>query len=70
MKIEYADELAKFITKIPGADVVPVVRCKDCKYWDMDWEPVNAPKGDHFCSQIGLCAEGEWFCADGERREE
>ncbi len=43
------------------ADVVAVVRCKDCKkrgtvYCDLDY--------------CGYRQSDNWFCADGERREE
>ena len=56
--LEYAENL-------PTADVVPVVRCKDCKWFadnnDGDWFgcwlfqtiqiiPEDAPKPDDFCS--------------------
>ena len=42
-------------------DLVEVVRCKDCKYWDSE---------EHDCNiKIGWFACGaDWFCADGERR--
>ena len=56
---------ARELKKIPTADVVPVVRCKDCK-WFVDnnggeWygckmfqvvriTPEDAPKPDDFCS--------------------
>ena len=56
------------INDTPTADVVEVVRCKDCKkantdecpisYWDDDW-------GKWRISYAG----DNWFCADGERRE-
>lgn len=53
------------IEKIPSADVVEVVRCKDCK-----WQG-----NDLYCPVCNLCGDdelpnGDWFCADGERREE
>ena len=73
MKIEYADELAIFITKFPGADVVPVVRCKDCKhYLTEDVEcPCNIGLADATPdAQYTWTPEPDWFCADGERREE
>lgn len=56
---------AKRIGRIPAADVAPVVRCKDCKWFadnnDGDWFgcwlfqaiqiiPEDAPKPDDFCS--------------------
>jgi len=41
-------------------DAIPVVRCKDCKYYDyhngcMSWHDVNSNNNN-------------WYCADGERR--
>lgn len=47
------------------SDVVPVVRCKDCKYKE-DEEP-----GMIYCqNQIGGWVREDFFCADGERRAE
>ena len=56
------------IANAPTADVVEVVRCKDCKYSLEDkmfgglWcqHPMAKP-----CER-----NADWFCADGERREE
>lgn len=48
-----------YINEIPAADVVEVVRCKDCKLIDDEkclWWNYIPPRDD-------------WFCADGERRE-
>ena len=70
------------IENAPTADVVPVVRCKECKYrkgafhtdrrrkeggyW-LYWCELDT--GDPF--ELGRNAEDDdWFCADGERREE
>ena len=50
------------LSGMPSADAVPVVRCKDCKYY----EETN--------SRIGTClltisgAEVDGYCAWGERR--
>lgn len=51
------------LDEMPTIDAVPVVRCKDCKYWERD-----AIFKDGWCrgKQQG---NPEWFCADGERRE-
>ena len=57
------------INKQPIADVVEVIRCKDCKYQD---------KGENVCESWNLCEhswlhipiDDEHFCADGERRED
>ena len=40
------------------ADVVPVVRCRDCKYWQKDLF------GNRWCKGIER-KNGDWFCADG-----
>ena len=58
---------ARDIKAIPAADVVEVVRCKDCKHGDTG---INED-GKFFWKCIGRCYGGvdpEWYCADGERR--
>ena len=49
--------------KEDAADVVPVVRCKDCKH-HRDCEI-------HFCDALGMdCPDdSEFFCSYGERKE-
>ena len=51
----------KAIKNIPSADVVEVVRCKDCK---------SLSFVDRFCykNSIFVCSM-DWFCAGGERRD-
>ena len=34
--VKLKDNMVNLIKKAPSADVVEVVRCKDCKYWDKD----------------------------------
>lgn len=52
--------------RIPAADVVEVVRCKDCNHF------IPNSKIDSICS--GFCKKANWskswndFCSDGERR--
>lgn len=36
-----------------------LVRCKDCKWYS-----------DDYCCQFGDDYGDDWYCADGERREE
>ena len=48
------------IKALPAADVVPVVRCEDCKYWqdnndgypheECRWGNGETPDGNDFCS--------------------
>lgn len=58
------------LENLPAADVRPVVLCRDCRHWDTDWTPTHARKNEHFCPNIGLTTREDWFCADGEKREE
>ena len=54
------------ICKIPAADVVPIVRCKECRY---AYDSVGG-----WCCSHGICVDcivrEDFFCADGEKREE
>ena len=63
-----ADEVERILDYLPSADAVPVVRCKDCK-WRGDLEPKNRYT-DCYCHVIGWTTEPDWFCADGERRDD
>ena len=46
------------IRVIPAADVRPVVTCGECKYRHNIWRQGCQGRG------------ADWFCADGERREQ
>lgn len=50
----------------PTADVIEVVRCRECKYW------YSAPASDDFnsCEMDALIRHENFFCANGERRDE
>ena len=44
-------EPTQYIEMIPAAEVVPVVRCKDCKFWDFgDCYTLELSRPDDFCS--------------------
>ncbi len=62
-------EVKRILKKVPTADVVAVVRCRDCKY------KITANFNGEIligCSNpsglVDICADG--FCSYGERREE
>ena len=58
------DDALHIIDSIPAADVVEVVRCRECKYHEEEGiEMVYCP------NMIGGWVENEWFCANGERKE-
>ena len=46
------------IAELPDVDVVEVVRCKDCKYYMTI-----------HCTCDGCCISDDWYCADGERKD-
>lgn len=61
-------ELRRRLAELPAADVVPVVRCKDCRFWD-----ANDPEdGWGWCNNSAI---GEWerkencYCAYGAKME-
>lgn len=57
------------IKDIENADIVKVVRCKDCKHRPehLDSETIcPCVKGETWYSWF---PEDDWFCADGESKE-
>lgn len=44
-----------------------IIRCRDCKNWDTTWH--DWAKNYHYCPLIDGVRNGDWFCADAERRE-
>lgn len=51
------------------ADLVEVIRCKDCKWREHEWTP---DRGDEYWCEFGRAAdeEGNGFCSIAERKEE
>lgn len=65
-----ADYIAMEIEDLPAADVVPVVRCKECKYWNRyhgQWENHNA--GECYCHRMEGGTDENAFCSYGKRKE-
>lgn len=57
----------KILSRFSTADVVEVVRCKDCKYRDgLDGQCPVQSTGDPFYDYI---PDDNWYCGSGERRE-
>lgn len=64
---DIAERIEDEVIKIPAADVVEVVRCKDCKYYD---EEFTNFAGKHICNywhQIILDVNG--FCSYGAKMD-
>lgn len=47
----------------PAVDAEPVVRCKDCRWFENDGYHTN-------CQIIRFCVEAEDYCSKGERRKD
>lgn len=68
----------KLMKNAPTVDAVPVVRCKDCRWWDKsDDSPFGycmAMKHGYMSAnwEIGIYRKykGDFYCADGERDKE
>lgn len=45
-----------------------IIRCKDCIYWDKG-HTEECDNSDSVCFHNGWC-KPDWFCADGEKRDE
>lgn len=70
---DYADgwnECLEAINSIPAADVRPVITCGECKHWETDWTPRSVSDGRHYCAPLDLFPSADWYCSDGEKREE
>lgn len=66
--IIYVKNVYKIIDDCPAIDAVPVVRCKDCIYYEkgIDYPPYcNCPSGG-----ISDYPQEDDFCSHGERGEE
>ena len=57
--------IESLIQKQPAADVVEVVRCKDCKNYDNQFSVDNCG----WCDEFNCGASDERFCSYGERKE-
>lgn len=67
---DYADEygkyceFAQYIENASTVDAVPVVRCKDCKYWHM-----MSYRTERLCYHLGHSTDKDWFCPCGRIKE-
>lgn len=53
------DEFLDLIEDFPIADVVEIVRCKDCKWFNQI-----------VCKRMNRVMKSDGFCSNGERRED
>ena len=58
----YPSWYAEKLKQIPAADVRPVIKCKNCRWWTKQEKSLQGR-----CELGGFYPTGEWFCANGER---
>lgn len=74
---ENIDNVPKFfewLGKQPIINAVPVVRCKDCIWYEI-YQLKKDGTDDRrykpsYCASLGYQTRPDWFCGDGERRED
>lgn len=59
VSVQFCNAIHSKLDKVPSADVVEVVRCKDCKY--------NA---DGTCEYTEINVKDNDYCSYGERKEQ
>ena len=62
------DMIGKIVDNAPTVDAVKVVRCGECKYYDK----TGCVADFGWCKRNGSGhgSTDDWFCADGERKED
>ncbi len=61
------NEMRARLQRIPAADVIPVVRCRDCRFARFGPEWIICENFNGLCTTaLGL----EDFCSHGERRQQ
>lgn len=63
------EDAFEMVQNAPAADVVPVVRCKDCKY-EISTQSIRESTGRHWCQYKLQPCNADDFCSYGEKREE
>lgn len=63
------ERMCGIVMEQPTADVVEVVRCKDCKHATVNYHSEKKPL---ICCLTKMCGtvNPNWYCADGEKENE
>ena len=64
------EALREAFNRVPTADVVPVVRCRDCVKFDARYGICNEDTWSSGSDGYAPCVLPDDFCSYGERREE
>ena len=73
------DEVIKELIKLPSADAVEIIRCKDCKHWiPYDWMFSEVWKSQNIddyaeseigCTYCDMSMGAMDYCSRGERKD-
>ena len=63
------EALREAFNRVPTVDAVPVVRCRKCAHCIVNESHPDRPLICCLTKKVGT-TDPDWFCADGERREE
>ena len=76
--LPYKASVKRVLIQAPSADVVAVVRCRDCKFWDR--EHIGCPDDDTLsdyaeCFKLSdsiecIYVKCDDYCSHGERKEQ
>ena len=66
IKCEDCDIIFHLETVVPTADVVEVVRCRDCVMWDGSF----TLNGQKKCLNMTFCTDGDFYCWWGSKKDE
>ena len=65
---EIKSNFRSMMDEMPTVDAVPVVRCQDCKHWEVHM--ANPTEYISWCELVGRTAKPCDFCSWGEVRED
>lgn len=66
-KVEFAKAIEEAIKKAPTIDAVPVIRCRDCKYYTGKWCTKYSKKQFDIND---ICKADNDFCSRAERKRQ
>lgn len=64
-----ANTLKRYVKRVPSADVAPVVRCKDCKFYTILGKcKVHSQEPDQYGPGHAVIMASDDFCSYGKRK--
>ena len=60
-------DIHRALANAPTVDAVEVIRCKDCKHWNV--HPINGKLTLGKCVKFSRGMADDWFCCFGERKD-